>query len=400
MAKSWKPRSKTNIKSAVADAVDAVDNQSAIDASAEDAVEVVEDVQSKISSEAVEEALQSDEVVVEDFNDGGAAEDLFEPGLATSAASQEPRRGGFLPLILGGAVAAGFGVAASEYFGPFFGSGNAPLVAQIEQQNADLAALRDQISAINIPDAAPDLSADLAALADQNTEISSQLTAIDTRLIEVEKQPAADGSLTETAFAAYDREIADLRAMIETQTGEMQTVLDQASSVQEDVIASANDATARAALARVQAAIDVGEPFDSALADLTSVIEVSIPDALNSVAGDGVPTMKSIQDGFPDAARAALASVRSETPESGISGFLKSQFGARSTKPREGDDPDAVLSRVQGAVDEGRLTDALAEIETLPEVGRAELTEWIASVTARTDALNAVGELAGSLGSN
>ena len=77
MAKSWKPRSKTNIKSAVADAVDAVDNQSAIDASAEDAVEVVEDVQSKISSEAVEEALQSDEVVVEDFNDGGAAEVLF-----------------------------------------------------------------------------------------------------------------------------------------------------------------------------------------------------------------------------------------------------------------------------------------------------------------------------------
>ena len=60
-----------------------------------------------------------------------------------------------------------------------------------------------------------------------------------------------------------------------------------------------------------------------------------------------------------------------ETAEDGVMGglgaFLQNQLGGRSVVPREGDDPDAVLSRVGAAVEAGDLSTALTEIESLPE---------------------------------
>jgi hypothetical protein len=52
-------------------------------------------------------------------------------------------------------------------------------------------------------------------------------------------------------------------------------------------------------------------------------------------------------------------------------------LNARSLEPREGDDPDAVLSRVEAAARAGDIAAALAEIEALPEVAREPLADWI-----------------------
>jgi hypothetical protein len=68
---------------------------------------------------------------------------------------------------------------------------------------------------------------------------------------------------------------------------------------------------------------------------------------------------------------------------------LKRQFGARSIAPREGDDADAVLSRVEGATRQGRLMDALAEAETLaPEVISA-MSDWLGNTATRLAVTNA-----------
>jgi hypothetical protein len=53
-------------------------------------------------------------------------------------------------------------------------------------------------------------------------------------------------------------------------------------------------------------------------------------------------------------------------------------------RPREGDDPDAILSRVQAAVSSGDLETALAEISALPEGAQAEMADWIADAEARS----------------
>jgi hypothetical protein len=72
----------------------------------------------------------------------------------------------------------------------------------------------------------------------------------------------------------------------------------------------------------------------------------------------------------------------------------------RSVAPKEGNDADAVLSRAQAAINEGRLSDTLAELGALPEVARAELTEWQGLAEARADALAAAATLSTSLNDN
>ncbi|MFB1024955.1 MAG: hypothetical protein QMC33_06380, partial [Octadecabacter sp.] len=64
-----------------------------------------------------------------------------------------------------------------------------------------------------------------------------------------------------------------------------------------------------------------------------------------------------------------------------------------SSSPQEGAGPDAVLSRAEAAIKAGRVADALAELEALPEVARAEMTDWTARATQRADVLDAIATL-------
>jgi hypothetical protein len=68
--------------------------------------------------------------------------------------------------------------------------------------------------------------------------------------------------------------------------------------------------------------------------------------------------------------------------------------------PREGSDPDAVLSRAQAAVRAGDLGAALTEMESLPEAARTAMQDWLDAASARKAAQDAADELADSLNSN
>ena len=97
----------------------------------------------------------------------------------------------------------------------------------------------------------------------------------------------------------------------------------------------------------------------------------------------------------------ALAAARSEDPEKGgLAGYLQRQLGARSVTPREGDDADAVLSRVESAVQNGDIPKAMELIATLPEVAQAEMADWLILAQTRVDVLAALDGLLPSNGSN
>ena len=75
-------------------------------------------------------------------------------------------------------------------------------------------------------------------------------------------------------------------------------------------------------------------------------------------------------------------------------------MGVRSLAPREGDDPDAILSRAQAAVTAGEIEGALAEIVMLPPDGQSAMTDWVTAARARLDALAAASGLAETLNIN
>ena len=327
------------------------------------------------------------------------------PAPVTKTEQVTIRQGGFWSMLLGGVVAAGIGVIAAPYVLP-----DHPL--RPAEDSVDTDALQDRIAAQetamddlqstveSIP-AAPDLSGEVSGLRDTLADLAGQMSDLETRLSTLEDRPAQATGGSDVSASQIEELSAALSAQRETldaQRAEIDALKGEAEAEEAAARDSARATLRRAALTRVMTALDSGDEFTAALADLRDT-GAEVPAALSDVAESGVPTRAELTESFPEAARAALAAERSADggAASSVGGFFKSQLGIRSLEPREGDDPDAVLSRAEAALRDGRLGDALAEIETLPEGARAALSDWAAEAERRSAALSAANTLSGTM---
>ena len=327
-------------------------------------------------------------------------------GREASGADGAGRKGGFAPLLLGGLAAGAIGFGAAYTVLPGTGGDTdalrSDITALLNEQSSDIADLGNAIAALpEAPDmsardaASADMSAALEALADRLGAVEERFAALDTRLTDVEKRPISEGA-SDAAVAAYERELQALQDAMKAQRDEIEAMTAQAHSMKDNAEETALATMRRAALTRIQTALDTGVGFAPALGDLEAA-GVEVPAALAEIAETGAPSLTQLQGAFPDAARAALGVSRQAAAEqgeqSGFATFLKNQLGTRSLEPREGNDPDAVLSRAEAALREGRLADALAEIEALPDAGREALAGWVSQVNLRQGALAAAEAL-------
>lgn len=268
------------------------------------------------------------------------------------------------------------------------------LAALIEAQSAQIDAQITRIDTLEAAEApsAPEIPADL----------ENELADIANRLAELESRPVVPPQ-DDAEDAATAEALAELQNALDVQNAEIAALAARAEEAESRAAEEAARILARAALMRVQVAVESGATFSPELTELEEVAPVEVPDALRAAAEAGVPTLAALQDSFPDAARAGLAAARAEVPESevdGLTGFLRRQLNARSVAPREGSDPDAVLSRAQAAVRAGDLGAALTEMEALPEAARTAMQDWLDAASARKAAQDAADELADSLNSN
>lgn len=420
--------------------------QKRVETSADEPIPTVDDLEQSLDS--VMNADGTDESVKEEarefFEDGSKVEDAevlspiddyletseaegvasiddADPAFAESSAAPTPAPaqsgGGFFPLLIGGLVAGGIGYGISYFQWANQGS----LDSAIAQQADMISALEEKIAALPAP-------TDISPLEGQVAEVAASVGMIDTavsdlgaqfadatdRIVELERRPNADGTLADTALAAFEGDIQVLRDQLMTQQEEMQTMVasaseqlqatrDEAISIEENAVATARKATARTVLAQVQSAMDTGAPLGALLTDLGGALEDPIPDALTAVS-DGAPTLAMLQETYPEQARAALSIARAEgvsgEDTSGFGSFLRNQLDMRSVEPQEGDSADAVLSRAQASVKTGQLNDALAEIAGLPEVVRGALADWVGQAELRAAALDAVASLSDTLNIN
>jgi len=322
------------------------------------------------------------------------------PAPARSEPPQTASRGGFLPLLLGGLVAGVIGFAVATFTAP---AANDDMTVELAQQSTAIATLQERLAEMPQPDTSA-LEADLNA---QIAEVSATVSDLAARIDALESRPGVVLSDDSDAGAAVAADVEALRAQLAEMADAAQTDLDEAraaaAQIEENAAAAARNAAARAALSRVQTSLESGAPIGAALGDLEDVTGETAPDALLAVA-DGVPTLAALQDTFPDVARDALAAARREgvagEETSGIGAFLRTQLDVRSTAPREGDSTDAILSRAEAALRDGRLSDTLAELGALPELVRAEMSDWLARAEARADAIAAVDALSTSYSDN
>lgn len=350
------------------------------------------------------------------------------------------RRGGagtFLGLLLGGVAAAALGFGLARYLPNGWPMPDVTaLQAEIEAQKATIADLQQKLASLPAP-AAADISGDLESLRNEFaaklaelpppaqdesaavTALQSGLASLDARLAAVEKQPVGDaGAASSTAVAAFERELQALRQQVEAQgnagsamTADLQTAMSDAKAelasaaeaakqVASEAQASAQAARNDLAFGRVSVALEAGGSFSSALDDLRAA-GLTIPDALSADAAGGVPTLVDLQRTFPDAAREALAAAlradAGSTWSERVGAFLRTQAGIRSLTPREGDDPDAILSRAEAALAGGDVAATLAGIASLPEPAQAAMAAWVAEATKRQAAVDALAGLSASL---
>lgn len=287
------------------------------------------------------------------------------------------------------------------------------------------AGLASRADAAEVAAALEALRSETAALAPVATQVADlaqgldaagrDLAALVARIDTLERRPLEDATdpATTAALEAYGREVAALRDELAAMRAALAETVDQsralvteaataATAAQQAAADRAAEAEAEAArtalrqgLVDLTAALENGSPLTAPLAVLA---ELEPGAALTAVAGTGVPTLAALQAGFGDPARAALDAARaaldSDNPIDRGKSFLLKQLGVRSLAPKEGDGADAVLSRAEQALREGRLADALAGLDTLDPAARDAMSGWIAQAQTRAAALAAAEDLA------
>ncbi|QXT40145.1 COG4223 family protein [Gymnodinialimonas ceratoperidinii] len=343
----------------------------------------------------------------------------------------QKRGPGIGALLLGGVVAAAMGFGAA-YLGLVTLNDTtaadaelAEALSAIEAQQGTISALQSEVDALASaePPALPEV--DLSGVEGATAEVASNLSALSetvddltARVVALEERPvitgdvAADTAALSEVVETLEARVAEERAAAAeavaaaeasqaAAAAELQAAAEAAQAAiaeaEARAAATAEATQAQAALSRVQIAMAAGGPFADALSDLP----VEAPEALQAAAETGVPTIDELQASFPASARAALPIALRETAGDSatdrVGAFFMGQIGGRSVEPRDGDDPDAVLSRAEAAVGAGDIDGALSEIATLPEGAQAAFDEWIAQAEARVAADDALADLSATL---
>lgn len=317
--------------------------------------------------------------------------------------------GAFFGMVLGGVIAAGAGFGLARLMPDLLPVTEGSTLADAVAAQADeLAALREQLAALPAkpaPDAG--VEARLAALESASipdlSALESRLTALESRLTSLPSSGEAANSAILADLSALKLQVAalgsggtvpaDVIAAAEVAEARLQQAEARAAALAEETAAAAAASRRAAALDRIAAALDSGTPFVAAAGELGP----DLPPALADHAAVGLPTIPDLQTAFEEAARRSLEdSLRANMGESWtdrVSNFLRSQTGLRSLTPREGDDPDAILSRAEAALGAGRIAEALAELEAMPTSGRPALADWIAEAGIRAAAEEALLQL-------
>ena len=358
----------------------------------------------RIGSESGDDEDEDHDEIGNDPADAASKADetiTVEPLPVTSSELVVHKRGSFFPLVLGCVIAAliGFGAAvALDGIRP--GMAGSDFGGRIDAQDQAIADLKttmpETVDIAPLTAATETNAVAVAELSDRIEGVSGQLVELTERFTQLEKAPISQG-VSDSAISAYEAELTRLQDAMRQQREEVEQMVSQAEGMKADAAARTSETLARAALTRILSALDSGDGYAEPLEQLKTT-GTEIPPAL-SAGSEGISTLNDLRSDFPPAARDALAVTRG-AGNSSVGDFFKTQLGVRSLAPREGDDPDAVLSRAEAAVAGGDIATALTEIDALPEEAKAELADWKAAAETRLTTLDAANGLMTKLNSN
>ena len=339
---------------------------------------------------------------------------------------QQAQRSQFFGLF--GFMFAGLLVALASFGGAQYSSGNWPFERIATDFEARLATQSDEISALNALIASYD---DTTALQDLQAQIDGMRTIVTDLAalqVEIEKlfgvqnetidrvaaleekltsqsgiNPAANAEITRyaTALKLVQTQISEQNNAIAEQRAGIAELSAAVELTQQETKSATHQSLTDGTISQVIGALESGAPFAFAIAGLQDFDNLLTP-ALVAAAPYGVPTADALARAFPEQSRTALIAARttSTSQASGsnrVGDFLRSQLGMRSITPRAGNDPDAVLSRAEAAIQAGQVSNALSALTALPDSARTSMAGWIEQAELRQAAQLAVAALSQQL---
>lgn len=213
------------------------------------------------------------------------------------------------------------------------------------------------------------------------------------RISSVEKRPVEE-VISREVIEAYNKEVIDLVEIMAIQKKKAERILDNATAKEEKQAEIEQRTMALSALNQIRKMIETGKGFKDPLEKFQQITDATVPEVLRVAALDGIITLEGLNEGFPEAARAAIAADRmGSTYDSTIESllaFIKSQFQGRSIVPKEGTDADAILSRVEAELKKGNLDLALSELVELQPPAADIMATWKARALQRIEVIKTI----------
>ena len=265
---------------------------------------------------------------------------------------------------------------------------------------------------LKIKELRDEISNDIAQISKELTEIDN--SKIENRLSELEKKITNTLTLVdELVFNSsknviindsplnknYDLIIKKLRSEITFLSNQQNLLIEQFNTLKNaNLNTSKKNSKDLNDFDKIKEALNFGGPYKLALEEISKK-ETQIPKALldNS---EGVVTMNYLKTNFPTVAHASLKASLKQTDESGLGGkllgFLKSQVTVRSLDAQEGNSINAILSRMQVALNNDDLSEVIRQSSDLNGAAKSEIKDWLSLAVKRQKTIEAFSEMLGN----
>ncbi|GHD17605.1 COG4223 family protein [Tianweitania populi] len=358
------------------------------------------------------------------------------PTAAASTVTAEPatpaRRGaGFGSLLAAGLIGGALALGGSMLLGSGLHDNDAPVSGGAS--TADLEALRAEVGELQA-------ARNTAPVAAGNSDVSAEIEQLRTQVAALQQgggEGSGGGADTQALTSRIDELAAQVQQLSQNGGGSGQTVdlqplngridaleqslqaasqaANQAGSADEQRLTELQQSLAtlsqrveerandpRLALAitasALKAAIDRGQPFQTEF-DAYVAVAPNAPEAdtLRGMAASGVPTRAEISSELTGATSAMVAAGKTEPENAGVvSRLWSSATDLVEVRPVganvQGNEPGAIVARLEAAVQAGDYEKAIAEYDTLPAGSKSAGADFIAKVRARQAADDLVGK--------
>ena len=251
------------------------------------------------------------------------------------------------------------------------------LKADLNSQKLENAELNKQIVSINnkFKDTNSTLSNNKIFNKDMFDSLSNQISKVSSSISEWNAFPSID----EISIIEKTNELRELEKKLKLLSAEIENKIALSEEYNKNVKIMEELTSFKENIMAVKEQIRSGKPFEKQLTKLPQNIDFSEVFKLTSVRG--VVPIEDLRSMFPQLARDTLSAIQQSTKETDTKKrlilILQEKLGVRSLVPRLGNDPDAILSRVEALIEADNFTDALDLLDKLPQSGKVVLSEWI-----------------------